>query len=197
MHEIDARVEQRHRDACAREAGNADVGPPAAGNAAEVVDAAGIDRGRDRRPHGEHSLHVGVADSDRERAGIERRREAVEHAVVRVLGLDRSALEREPREHLALRRPRGGRPGALLLLGGDAACRGDTAREGRLREDDDPAATELRRGPVAEQALPPGRGSLGLVGAARTRDEQQRSDREHRHADAASPPRRAPPADRR
>ena len=53
---------------------------------------------------GNTPFDVRVADGDRERAGIERRREAVEHAVVRVLGLDRRALEREPREHLALRR---------------------------------------------------------------------------------------------
>ena len=59
MHEIDARVEQRHRDPCAREAGNADVGPPAAGDAEEVVDAAGIDRGGDRRPHGEDPFTSG------------------------------------------------------------------------------------------------------------------------------------------
>ena len=108
-------------------------------------------------------------------ARVERGREAVEHAVVRVLGLDRRPVEREPGEHVALRAARRRRPGALLLLGGDAARRGDTRGERRLREHDDPAPAELRRRPVAEQALPARRASVGLVGAARSRDAQERS----------------------
>ena len=149
--------------------------------------AARIDCGRDRRADREHSLDVGIANRDRERAGIEWRREAVEHPVVRMLRLDRRSLEGEPREHLALRGARGGRPGALLLLGGHPACGGDATRQGRLGEHDDPAASQLRRRPIAEQALPAGRASLGLIGTARSRDEQERNGREHRQANAPTP----------
>ena len=85
-------------------------------------------RGRNRRPYREHAPHIGVADDDRERPGIERGRKAVEDAVVRVLGLDRRAVERESRDHLALRR-RGRRPSRRAPAPRcDAARRGDPAR---------------------------------------------------------------------
>ena len=180
MHEVDAGVEQRNRDSGAGEPGDRDVLPPPAGKPEGVIVTARCRLGRDRSPHREHSPDVGVADDDREGTRVERRRKAVEHPVVRMLGLDRDAAEREAREDFALIGLRGKRPGPLLILGGDATRRRDPRRERRLREDDDPAPAELRRGPVAEQALPARRAPDRLIGPARSADEKERSGREQR-----------------
>ena len=182
--EVDAGVEQGDRDPGAREA--RECRHPAAARRAtpsEIVDAARVDRGGNRRPHREDALHVGVALDDRERAGVERGREPVEHAVVGVLGLDRRAVERKPREHVALARRGRGRPGALLLLGRDAA--GGERRAWRATASRGRRSSARRAGPRAgRRAGSPS--PAAPVGLGRRRSPPRRG---------AAPP-RAPRAER-
>ena len=128
---VDTRVEQRDRDAGAREPGNPDVGAAPTGDVEDVVDAARVDRSGNRGSHREDAPHVGIADDDREAARVERGGKAVEHPVVRMLRLDRGSVEGESRDDGALGAPRGCRPRTLLLLGRDTARRAQLAWRAR------------------------------------------------------------------
>ena len=179
--EVDTGIEQRHGHALAREARDPDIDPAATGDVEDVVDPIRGSRRRDRCSHGIDPLDVRVTLHDRERPGIEWSREPVQDAVVRMLGLDRRAVEGESPDYDPLRVASTGRPGPLLLLGCDAAGRRDLAGQRGLREHDEPPASELRRRPIAEEALPTGRRRRWLVGSrTRSSDEQEQDDRGER-----------------
>ena len=97
-----------------------------------------------------------------------------------MLGVDRRAAECEPGDDVRLRLAGSLRPGTFLLLRGGAPGRPHAVCERLLLEDDDPAPAELRRGPVAQQALPAGGPGdrRGLVRPGRTTDEERSRDGE-------------------
>ena len=78
----------------------------------------------------------------RNRARVERRREAVEDAREREVGADAEPVRREHDEHLLLRGVGLGRPLALLLLGRVAAGCGEALGDGGREQDDDPPLRE-------------------------------------------------------
>ena len=182
--EVDTGVEEGDGDAGAGEAWDPEIGPAASSGAGEVVDRTRVDGCGDGRAHRVDALDVGVFLDDRQRAGVERGCEAVEDAQERVLRLDRGTAEREPGENVALGAARLHGPPALALLRCMTACGEDVGGERGLREDDDPAVAELGGGAVAEEALPPGGARRRLVGAARSRAEEQRQRDERKRGDA-------------
>ena len=185
MDEVDTGVEQGDRDARAGKSRNPDIRPTPSGDVEDVVDTARVDRSRDGSAHRENAEDVRIARDDREATGVERGGEAVEHAVVGVLGLDRGAAECEPRDHGLLGGTYSGRPGTFLLLGRNTARRGHPCGERGLVEHDDPAPAELSRRPVAEQALPANRGCRLIGRAARPTAQEQGCADEDRRAEQA------------
>ena len=184
MGRLDARVEQGDRHAAAVVAGQVDVRPGADPRSEPALfDQVRRRRGRVRDPDRVDAGHLRRPFEDRDRARVERRREAGEHARVAMLGLDLHSLLRQARDEQVVRRERRRRPAPLLSLGRLAAGRGDLVGERRAVQDDDDALTDrdllARR---ADQA-PPGRGvELRVLVARASRAgrhrEQRRGERE-------------------
>ena len=105
MGEVDAGVEQRDRDAAAVVARAARRGPVAASrpNAFDASSASDDARPGTRRGPGRRPTTSGIVLEQRDRARVESRREAVEHARVAEVGLHVDAVRRERRQHLLLR----------------------------------------------------------------------------------------------
>ena len=112
MGRIDARVEQRDRDAGAVETRDLEIGDRRRKHAA--LRLGGLRWIGD--PHRVDAHDLAVAIEQRSGRGIQTGREAVEHACVAVLGSDPRPDRSEPREELLLLRDRSGRPRAHLRL---------------------------------------------------------------------------------
>ena len=109
--------------------------------------------------------HVRVPLEQRERAAVDRRREAVERARVDEVRHQLDPLAREPRRDLLLRRQRPGRPLAHRRLGRRAAGLGHAVGERRVLEHDDHPLADRDRGPVAvDEPTPCGGAVLGRDG---------------------------------
>ena len=135
-------------------------------------------------PHGVDTRDARVALERREQPRIDRGGEAVQDSDVRLLGIDRRAVEREPRDRPLLRVARSRGPGTHLALGRAAACTRHAIGQGRRLQDDDPPSSELRERPAAEQPLPAG-GAAGIAvrcarGAARSEREDDGERGAHR-----------------
>ena len=98
-------------------------------------------------------------------------------AHVRLLGEDRRAPGREPRDRALLCRPHVCRPGSHLELGGPATGTLDAVGQRRGPQDDDPAASELGQRAAAEEALPSLGARLDVRGARRRRPRRSRTQR--------------------
>ena len=147
---IDAGVEQRDRDAAAVQTGNVDPGPmPGCGPEIGAREHTRGDRRRIRDPHRIDPGDVRVALEQRDGAGVDDGREAVEDAGEAVVGVQRDPLPRKAGDETPLGRERGRRPPALLLRGGRAA-RGATrcASDGVFR-------TTITRAPSATRGREP------------------------------------------
>jgi hypothetical protein len=119
MRRIDARVEERNRDAGAVETGDLQVGDRR-GKHAAAVRLRGLRRVRDT--HRVDPLDLAVVIEQCGGRGVETRREPVEHARVAVLGSDPCADGSEPREELLLQRDGRCGPGTHLLLRRASPC---------------------------------------------------------------------------
>jgi hypothetical protein len=91
---------------------------------------------------------------DRDRARVDERGEAGEHARVAEVGMHPDALQREPGDEELLVREHVVRPGALAARLDDPAGGRDALRERRRLQDDDHALAERDARPGADEAAP-------------------------------------------
>ena len=136
-----------------------DGGPRAARSRRATSTLVEIDAGYATRT-GIDAGDVLVALDERDRARVDERGEAVEHAREAVVGAHGDALQREPRDEQLLRCERRVRPRALAARADDAAGRGDALGERRRLEDDDDALAERDARPRADEPAP----AAALVG---------------------------------
>ena len=101
--------------------GAVEPGQPPAGDGAPPTAARRRERGRVGDAHRVDAGDLGVVLEQRDRARVERGREAVEHAGEAVVGPDAEAVAGELREHLLLRGEGLGRPAPLGRLGREPA----------------------------------------------------------------------------
>ena len=163
MRDVDAGVEKRDGDAAAVEARDADLRAAAPAGRERVARAAPRARERSRvgGPNRIDAEHVRVPLEQRERASVDRRREAVERARVDEVRHQLDALAREPRGDLLLRRQCPGRPLAHRRLGRRASGLGHPVGERRVLEHDDHPLADRDRGAVAvDEPAPRGRAVL-------------------------------------
>ena len=178
MPRVDAGVEQRDRDARPSAPGSSTSDPPAARRPEGVrVERGAGDGGRIRGAHRVDARHDRVALERGEQRRVDRRREAVQDADVRLLGVDRRAARpRAPRSRAAAPACAAAVHARICSSVARPPARADAVGERRRAEDDDPAAPELRQRAAAEQPLPALRRPTGASAApARRRPPRARA----------------------
>ena len=149
MGRVDARVEQRDRDAGAVETRNLEIGNRRRQHAALL---GGLRRICD--PHRVDAHDLAVAIEQRGGRGIQTGREAVDHAGIAVLGGDPRPDRSEPGEELLLLRDGSSRPRAHLRFRRSSSSASHPRRQRRRPEQDDVALRRRDGRAHPENALP-------------------------------------------
>ena len=179
MPRIDARVEQSDRDARSVEPGDADPDPTAALHAERLrVQRGGGDGGGYAARTGYTPATAGSRSSPA-RSRVDRRREAVQDAEVRLLRVDRRPARPETCDRAPLCHLRGRRPGAHLELRGGAAGAQDAIGDGRRPQHDDPPPPSSGAGLDPRRPSHPDATSGASVARSLPARDEQRGDGEH------------------
>ena len=181
---VDARVEQRDRDAAAVEPRQHDLRAMRSAACKLVLrQQLGRDRGGVSDPHRVNAGDLPLPLEERDGLRVECGGKAVDDPRVVVIDPHLDPVLSERGQDLLLRREGGRRPLPLLRVGRAAAGASDSLRERRRLEHDDHALTDVDPRPGAARKPAPGRRGrgerrLGRAGAAGPDEERQRAERD-------------------